>query len=186
MNSPRRLLLAISRKLLFWSFATVSLQSGQQSATAAVYVDHVIVGTSDLDAAATEVERITGVRPVFGGSHPGHGTRNALLSIGPQTYLELLAPDLDQAITSAEVGSLRALRSLTPIGWAVSSRHLGELRQTARASGLSLTNLSPGARLRPDGRMLHWSTFRYAKLPGPNAPSSSTGTIRHASVANVS
>jgi len=161
---------ALSRKGCSWLRVAVLLFCPDQPVTAAEHIDHIIVGTSDLVAAVTEIERITGVRPVLGGTHPGHGTRNALMSIGPMTYLELLAPNPDAPIASKEIASLKALRRMTPIGWAVSSVHLPSVPNEPHSSNLSVTKPEPGSRLLPDGSVLHWSTFRYAEPASPNAP----------------
>ena len=42
---------------------------------------------------------LTGVQPVTGGIHPGFGTRNRLVSLAPDVFFELIAPDPAQDIT---------------------------------------------------------------------------------------
>ena len=56
-------------------------------------IDHLIYTTSRLEAGCDEVERILGVRPVLGGSHPQWSTHNAVLSLGNMTYLEVISLD---------------------------------------------------------------------------------------------
>lgn len=135
----------------------------------AARVDHVIVGTADLEAGMAEIERLTGVRPALGGSHPGFGTRNALMSLGSGIYLELLAPDPEQAATSDERRSLQSLHDLTPIGWAVSGSTEAALRSRF-AGRVTLSPSEPGFRRKPDGSVLNWVTFGYSAIDNPLLP----------------
>jgi len=56
-------------------------------------LDHIAVSAPDLRAGADFVERALGVRPRPGGAHARMGTHNLLLRLGPDVYLEVIAPD---------------------------------------------------------------------------------------------
>jgi len=57
--------------------------------------DHLVVAAGTLDEGARWVERELGAAPVAGGEHPLMGTYNALLSLGPHAFLEVIAIDPD-------------------------------------------------------------------------------------------
>ncbi|HEU5285563.1 MAG TPA: VOC family protein, partial [Sphingomicrobium sp.] len=133
-------------------------------------IDHVIVGVSDLERGVREIERLTGVRAVTGGAHPGQGTRNALLSLGEDSYLEIYAPNPVEPVSSPAVEELRALDRPTPIGWAASTSDSRSLRSTLESKGFPLSQPERGSRRRPDGSSLSWVTYGFAKLDHPLAP----------------
>jgi hypothetical protein len=135
-----------------------------------VHIDHIMVGTNDLHVGMAELERSTGVRPKYGGVHPGRGTRNALISLGPHTYLEIYAPNPAEPSTNEEVAALKKLKNLTPMGWVVSADDLSVLMQRAAASGSRLLKPESGSRRLPNGTVLHWSTFGFDGFDDPVAP----------------
>ncbi|MFZ0963983.1 MAG: VOC family protein [Terriglobia bacterium] len=122
-------------------------------------LDHLILGIDDLDRGIAWVEQRTGVRAAFGGVHPGRGTRNALLALGPDCYLEIIAPDPEQSSPNwfSQVLTLHEPRL---IGWAVHTPHLNTLAQTAAAAGFPIDGPHDGARARPDGKILSWKLLR--------------------------
>ena len=139
-------------------------------ARTAARIDHVIVGVPDLDKAVQQIEDLTGVRPAIGGVHPGRGTRNALMSLGDGTYLELLAPDPAQSVDNDDVRPLRTLTEPTPVGWAVSAGDAASLRRTLARAGVATTEPEPGSRNKPDGTTLYWVTFDFEGFDDPLAP----------------
>jgi len=72
-----------------------------------VRIDHVIYGTSDLDAAQALVERELGLEVQPGGHHVGQGTGNRIVPLG-NAYLELLTVDDPAEAAASPVGSLLA------------------------------------------------------------------------------
>ncbi|HET7459924.1 MAG TPA: VOC family protein, partial [Longimicrobium sp.] len=116
------------------------------------------LGIDSLERGIELLRQATGVTAVFGGAHPGRGTHNALLSLGPGRYLELMAPDPHQGRTPENAG-LFALHTLTPVGWAVHAENADQVLETARANGLPGGMVRPGSRQRPDGTTLRWRTL---------------------------
>jgi hypothetical protein len=128
-----------------------------------VMLDHLLLGCRDLDEGIGFVEKQTGVRPAMGGVHPGRGTRNALLSLGPLHYLEVIAPDPAQTGIPTGRAELPAmLRQLTApalVDWAVHTSDIAGVAERWRKAGVAFHGPTPGARARPDGKMLHWQTL---------------------------
>jgi hypothetical protein len=109
----------------------------------------------------------TGVMPARGGQHPGRGTQNALLSLGPHTYLELIAP-VGGAPPGREV--LARLQQLTPVGWAIGTDDLDATRRRLQAAGWQVSAPRAGSRVRPDGQELHWRTAEVQGMPDELTP----------------
>ena len=121
-------------------------------------LDHILLGCNDLDRGITFVEEHTRVRAAFGGVHPGRGTRNALLSLGERHYLEIIAPDPQQA-GAADTRNLQELVEPRLVDWAA---HPGDISQFAahlRSRGIAFQGPTAGSRKRPDGRLLQWNTL---------------------------
>jgi hypothetical protein len=118
-------------------------------------LDHIILGINDLDRGIEWVEKKTGVRAAFGGVHPGRGTRNALLSLGRDCYVEIIAPDPQQESPTwfSKMLTLSEPRLLT---WAVHTSDLANLVGAARGAGIPVDGPHDGARTRPDGKKLSW------------------------------
>lgn len=129
-------------------------------------LDHLLLGCSDLDEGIAFVEQHTGVRPAMGGVHPGRGTRNALLALGPLHYLEVIAPDLAQTEvpkTRAELPEmLKKLSSPTLVDWAAHTSDIVGVAERWKKAGVAFQGPTPGSRARPDGKMLHWQTLNVA------------------------
>lgn len=121
-------------------------------------VDHLVWYCADLDRGRRFFTDSMDAAPVYGGIHPGEGTRNALLSLGDQTYIEILGRDPEQPEASIEA-EVRALRGEGLYHWAVSGRDLAALKAAVAAAALEGGELVPGGRTLPNGKWLGWTCF---------------------------
>ncbi len=133
----------------------------EASGPAVTAVDHLLLGVADLERGIQWVEERTGVRPVAGGSHPGRGTRNALLSLGSRQYLEVIAPDPAQSTSTFRI-DLRTLKEPRLVTWAAATLDIEAVARAAKAAGRGVLGPTDGSRARPDGRMLRWRSLAVA------------------------
>ena len=120
-------------------------------------LDHLVYATPGVDAAIEDLARRLGVRAVAGGRHPAWGTRNALISLGPRRYLEIIGPD--EARPAPPEGrplGIDALAGSRLVTWAAASNEIeGDLAKAGEA-GMELGAIQPGSRQRADGSALSW------------------------------
>jgi glyoxalase-like protein len=120
-------------------------------------VDHLVYATPDLQAGVERVEKMLGVRATAGGRHPGRGTRNALLSLGPGTYMEIIGPDPEQpAPARARPFGIDGLKEPRLVTWAAKGKDLEQLASEAGRRGVKLGEVIAGSRQRADGVVLSW------------------------------
>jgi hypothetical protein len=121
-------------------------------------VDHLLFGTADLDKGIALVEKLTGVKAVIGGSHPGIGTRNALLALGGKRYLEIIGPDPAQT-TFTSRQDVRKLAEPRLITWAAATTDIAGLAKRLTDGGTQVFGPRDGSRARPDGKVLKWKSM---------------------------
>jgi hypothetical protein len=120
-------------------------------------VDHLVYATPDLQFGIETIEKMTGVRAVSGGQHPGRGTRNALISLGPGVYLEIIGRDPDQPTPPQPrpfgIDDLKEPRLVT---WVAKGDNLESFAKEAAHAGVKLGEVIDGSRQRADGVVLSW------------------------------
>ncbi|HSQ69932.1 MAG TPA: VOC family protein [Steroidobacteraceae bacterium] len=129
-------------------------------------VDHLIYAAPDLEQGIRDMERLLGHRAVLGGHHPDFGTRNALLGLGPDTYIEIIAPD--PGLTSPPGGRLFGLDRLERprlVTWVLRDEAIEARAAAARGAGLALGAVAQGSRLRPDGSVVSWKVTDPYAMP---------------------
>jgi len=121
-------------------------------------VDHLVYTVPDLQSGIEAAEKLFGVHATPGGQHPGQGTRNALIALGPQSYLEIIGPDPEQVRPPGGrrfgIDDLNAPHLFT---WVAKGKSLETFAAGAKAHGIDLGAVIPGSRMRPDGVLLKWT-----------------------------
>ena len=102
---------------------------------------------------------MTGVRPLFSGMHPKFGTHNALLSLGNNCYLELIAPMDSTKKLSGPFKACEDMDELTVLGWAIGTNDLTAVDQWLHDNQITNTGPVAGSRTAPDGDILSWRTI---------------------------
>lgn len=125
-----------------------------------ITMDHILWATPNLDYGCELFANLTGVTPAPGGAHPGFGTRNALSSFSPTTYLEILAPDLSQDLKGTWGVGVAALKRPCMYSFALSCDDLEGVSVRAQIAGISVQAPVAMSRKLPDGGMLNWRILR--------------------------
>ena len=131
-------------------------------------IDHVILGVTDVDGAAAEVEAALGLRAGAGGRHDAHGTHNRLIWLG-DSYVELMGV-FDAALASESWWGNHLLRVLAEAraglaGVVFATSDLDADIRLLRSRGVPISDPIPGERVRPDGDIVRW---RIGRLPEPD------------------
>jgi Glyoxalase-like domain len=157
----------VHRNMNWWTVATaalcaivMSVESHAQSRDPGGLlrrIDHLVYATPDLAAGVKQIEALLGIHATPGGQHPGEGTRNALIALGPTSYLEIIGPDPDQpkplGPRKFEIDDLKAPRLVT---WAAKGTNLMQIVAEARRAGVPVGDVIPGSRRTPTGTLLSW------------------------------
>ena len=120
-------------------------------------LDHLVYAVPELGAGVDDLEKRLGVRASPGGKHVGLGTHNALISLGEDQYLELIAPDPEQpqperprpfGIDGLAGGRLAA--------WAAKEDDLDARVAAARGAGYDPGTILDLSREAPGGQRIEW------------------------------
>lgn len=120
-------------------------------------IDHLVYTVSDLEEASTEFEQKLGVRPIFGGYHKTFGTKNALINLNNEVYLELLAAD--DGNKEAPIPRWMGVDLLTKnqiTRWALKSESLNKDAAIVKKYNPYMGEIRNGSRNSADGSLLKW------------------------------
>jgi Glyoxalase-like domain len=121
-------------------------------------IDHLVYVTADVARTMRDLAEALGVEPSAGGRHPAWGTRNALLALGPRSYLEIMGPEpnLSKPGLVRPFGIDQVVHAHLAT-WVVQSEDLGAIVAAGRKAGVEMGAILSGSRTRADGSVLSWS-----------------------------
>jgi hypothetical protein len=133
-------------------------------------IDHVVLATENLDAAAAALEKRLGLAASGGGRHEALGTVNRLIWLG-DAYVELVAV-FDPELAAQSWLGRPVLASLERGGglvtWAIAVSDLDDTMRWAPPDA-DLEGPFDGERRRDDGRVVRWRLARPAAV-SPTSP----------------
>jgi hypothetical protein len=122
----------------------------------ALTLDHILMGAPDLEVTSDAFAALSGVAPAGGGSHPGFGTRNQLVSLGEGLFFEIIAPDPAQREKGHRADRLEDLAAPGMLTFCLRSPDLAAVAARAKAAGVSSQEPVTMNRTRADGIKLEW------------------------------
>ncbi len=120
----------------------------------------------DLEAGIQYFEEKLGVVPVFGGYHKTQGTKNALLNLSNECYLEIIAIDPDNVdVTQDRWMGIDLLDGPKLIRWAIKSSNLRNDQSILRKHHSTMGEIHPGSRQTASGELLKWELIMPLSTP---------------------
>lgn len=129
-------------------------------------LDHLLFATPDVDETTRDLEERFGVAFGPGGRHLQWGTRNRILSLGDDLYLEVIGPDEEQpGMAGRRILDLDRLETPRLAWYAVRPVVIEETTGALVAAGFTPGEVVHGRRELPDGGELSWQmTTPYVRL----------------------
>ena len=129
-------------------------------------IDHIVYTVPDLAAAMDWFEEISGIRPAFGGYHTTQGTKNAVVNLGNQRYLEILAADEENtAIQPPRWMGVDFLEQAQMTRWSLKSTNLPADSHTLKGYDLEMGRIEGGQRKTTSGNLLTWEMIMPLAAP---------------------
>ena len=127
-------------------------------------IDHIVLAVPELQSGITYLEKLTGAPCSPGGKHPDFGTHNALLKIGKDQYLEVIAADPDNPKEEKLWMGLSHIKEPRITRLAIKSNDMLSDSLWLKKMATELGTIKAGRRQRPNGSWLSWKLT----LPQPD------------------
>lgn len=128
-------------------------------------IDHIAYAVPDLAKGCKDLEEKLGCQVIIGGRHLNNGTHNALVNLGNEIYLELLAIDQENIdIQAPRWMGVDIITEPRVTRWAIKSDDLTSELANLKKYNEGLAQSFEGSRKKQDGTILRW----HMALPLPS------------------
>jgi len=120
-------------------------------------IDHIVYCVPNLEEAIIHFKNKLGVNATIGGKHSLKGTKNALIHLGEQCYLELLAiDDHNHGVSPPRWMGIDLVKKPQITRWAIQSDHLIDDQKIVQTYNPLMGIIEEGQRRTPDNILLKW------------------------------
>jgi len=120
-------------------------------------IDHIVYCVLNLEEAILDLEQKLGVKAKIGGAHLTQGTRNALINLGDECYLEILSIDHDNKdIEAPRWMGIDLLQSSKITRWALKANNLLSDSLHLSKYNSKMGEVKGGSRKMLNGQTLTW------------------------------
>ena len=129
-------------------------------------IDHIVYAVPNLEKAMDDFEKLTGIRPIFGGYHTTQGTKNAIVNLGNQAYLEILAVDDENTkISAPRWMGIDFIKLAKITRWALKSTDLLHDSTVLKNYHSEMGGIQGGKRKMTNGQSLKWEMIMPLSYP---------------------
>lgn len=120
-------------------------------------IDHIVYSVPNLEASLKVFEKNLGIIPTIGGKHLSKGTHNALINLGNECYLEILAIDeSNTAVSAPRWMGIDYLQGSKITRWSLKSTQIEKDSELLQRYNPDMGNIIEGNRALPSGETLSW------------------------------
>ena len=121
-------------------------------------IDHIVYAVSDLESGIAELQQKLGVKAQIGGRHSTQGTKNALINLDKDCYLELLCIDEENSqIQPPRWMGIDLYTKSQITRWALKSSQIEQGAAILKSYHPDMGKLFGGSRNVADGSVLKWN-----------------------------
>jgi len=120
-------------------------------------IDHLVYCVPNLGQGIIDIENKLGVKAIIGGAHLTQGTKNALINLGEDCYLEILAIDKSNIdIKPPRWMGIDLIQSAKITRWALKTQDIIKDSKNLKKHNPDMGHVTGGSRKMTNGKTLTW------------------------------